>query len=137
MDVDQLLAVEVDLDMITSHVRAQRMPDPRCNGHMHALHLDAAAILHVVPADVVLERVRPRQVIVVLVLVAPHDTARAIHPTAHRFAPDSYAHVPEGGAVRHGEREPVVCPITVFLREYVGPAWRVGRRADHPATRAP
>src|SRR5437660_7277980 len=96
MDVDQLLAVEVDLDMITSHVRAQRMPDPRCNGHMHALHFDAAAILHVVPADVVLERVRPREVIVVLVLVAPHDAARAIHATAHWLAPDRYTDVPEG-----------------------------------------
>src|SRR5438132_9268506 len=97
MDVDQLLAVEVDLDMITSHVRAQRMPDPRCNGHMHALHFDAAAILHVVPADVVLERVRPREVIVVLVLVAPHDAARAIHATAHWLAPTATLTFPKVG----------------------------------------
>src|SRR5437870_10261220 len=113
------------------------MPNARCDGHMHALHLDAAAILHVVPADVVLESIRPRQIIVVLVLVPPHDAARAIHTTAHRFAPDSYAHVPERGAVRHGEREAVVCPITVFLREYVGPAGRVGGGADHPTSGAP
>src|SRR6266550_8258454 len=137
VDVDQLLAVEVDLDVIAAHVRAQRVPDARCDGYMHTLHLDAAAILHVVPTDVVLERVRPREVVVVFVLVAPDDAARAIHATAHRFAPDSYAHVPERGAVRHGEREPVVCPITVFLREYVGPAWRVGGGADNPTSGAP
>src|SRR6266581_3465384 len=104
---------------------------------MHALHFDAAAVLHVVPADVVLEGVRPREIVVVCVLVPPHDAARAIHPTAHRFAPDSYAHVPERGPVGHGEREAVVCPITVFLREHVGPAWRVGRRSDYPLTRTP
>src|SRR5437667_2696202 len=113
------------------------MPSTRCDGHMHALHLDAAAILHVVPADVVLERIRPRQVIVVLVLVPPHDAARAIYPTAHRFAPDSYAYVPERGAVSQGEWEAVVCPITVFLRQHVGPAWRVGRGANHPTSGAP
>src|SRR5439155_13240683 len=137
VDVDQFLAVEVDLDVIAAHVRAQRVPDPRCDGHMHALHLDAAAILHVVPADVVLERIRPREVVVVFVLVPPDDAARAIHSTAHRLAPDRYAHVPERGAVSHGEREAVVCPITVFLREYVGPAWRVHRGADDPAAEAP
>src|SRR5213592_3370615 len=104
---------------------------------MHALHLDAAAILHVVPADVVLERVRAREVIVVLVLVAPHDTARAIHPTAHGFAPDSYAYVPERGAVSHGEREAVVCPIAVFLREHVRPAGGIVPGADHPTSGAP
>src|SRR6266699_2904925 len=99
--------------------------------------LDAAAILHVVPADVILERVCPREVIVVLVLVPPHDAARAIHPAAHRFAPNRYAHVPERGAVSQGEREAVVGPIAVFLREHVGPAGRVGRRSDYPLTRAP
>src|SRR5437667_12106729 len=113
------------------------MPDPRCDGHMHALHFDAAAILHVVPADVVLEGIRPREVVVVFVQVPPNDAARSIHPTAHRFAPDRYGHVPERGPISHGDGEAVVCPITVFLREHVGPAWRVGRRADNPATRAP
>src|SRR6266581_931923 len=113
------------------------MPNPRCDGHMHALHLDASAILDVVPADVVLERVRPREVVVVLVLVPPNDAARAIHPTAHRLAPDSYAHIPERGAVSHGEREAVVRPITILLREYVGPAGGIGRGADHPTSGAP
>src|SRR6266550_1186487 len=137
VDVDQLVAVEVDLDVIAAHVRAQRVPDPRCDGHMYALHFDAPAILHVVPADVVLERIRAREVIVVLVLVAPHDTARAIHPTAHRFAPDSYAHVSELGPISHGDGEAVVRPIAVFLREYVGRAGGVGRGANDPPTRAP
>ena len=113
------------------------MPDPRCDVHMHALHLDAAAILHVVPADVVLQGVRPREVVIVLVLVPPNDAARAIHPTADRLAPDRYAHVPERGAVRHGEREAIVGPIAVFLREHVGAAGGVGRGADDPASRAP
>src|SRR6266404_2728225 len=137
VDVDQFLAVEVDLDVIAAHVRAQRVPDSRRDGHMHALHFDAAAILHVVPADVVLESVRPRQVIVVLVLVPPHDAARAIHPTAHRLAPNRYAHVPERGPISHGDREAIISPIAVFLREDVGPAGRVGRRSDDPLTRAP
>src|SRR5213592_2948141 len=137
VNVDQFRAVEVDLDVIAAHIGAQRMPNPRCDGHPHALHLDAPAILHVVPADVVLQRVRAREVIVVLVLVAPHDTARAIHPTAHRLAPDRYAHVPERGRISHGHREAVVRPITVFLREHVGPAGGVGRGAHDPATRAP
>src|SRR5438093_7190371 len=105
------------------------MPNTRCDEHMHAFHLDPTAILHVVPADVVLERIRPRQVIVVLVLVPPHDAARAIHPTAHRFAPDSYAYVPERGPVSQGEWEAVVRPITVFLPEHVGPARGVCRAA--------
>src|SRR6266571_2657472 len=104
---------------------------------MHALHLDAAAILHVVPADVVLQGVRPREVVVVFVLVPPHDAARAIHPAAHRFAPNRYAHVPERGAVSQGEREAVVYPIAVFLREHVGPAGGVGRGAHDPASGAP
>src|SRR5207247_2242791 len=129
--------VEVDLDVIAAHVGAERMPNARCDEHMHALHFDAAAILHVVPADVVLERVGPREVVVVVVLVAPHDTACAIHPTAHRLAPDRYAHVPEHGRISHGHREAVVRPITVFLREHVGPAGGVCRGAHDPATRAP
>src|SRR3989475_10609465 len=113
------------------------MPDPRCDGHMHALHFDAAAVLHVVPADVVLERIRPREVVVVFVLVPPNDAARAIHPTAHRLAPDRYAHVPERGPIGHGDGEAVVGPITVFLREHVGPAGGVGRGADDPASGPP
>src|SRR6266436_9003769 len=98
---------------------------------------DAAAILHVVPADVVLESVRPRQVIVVLVLVPPHDAARAIHPTAHRLAPNRYAHVPERGRVSHGDRKAIISSIAVFLREDVGPAGGVDRGADHPTSGAP
>ena len=113
------------------------MPDPRCDGHMHALHFNAAAILHVVPADVVLESIRPREVIVVFVLVPPHDAAGAIHPTAHRLAPNRDAHVSKHGPVGNREGETVVCPITVFLREHVGPAGRVGRSADNPASGAP
>src|SRR3989442_15074487 len=113
------------------------MPDPRCDEHMHALHFDAAAVLHVVPADVVLERIRPREVVVVFVLVPPHDAARAIHPTAHRLAPDRYADVPERGPVGNRDREAVVRPITVFLREHVVPARGVRRGADDPASGAP
>src|SRR6266571_2877429 len=113
------------------------MPNARCDGHMHALHFDATAIVHVVPADVVLERVRPREVVVVFVLVPPHDAARAIHPAAHRLAADRHAHVPERGPVSHGDGEAIVCPITVFLREHVGPAGGVGRGADDPAPGAP
>src|SRR5260221_4413532 len=104
---------------------------------MHALPFDAAAILHIVPADVVLESVRPREVVVVFVLVPPHDAARAIHATAHRLAPDRHADVPEREAVSQGKREAVVGPVAVFLRKHVGPAWRVGRRADDPAPAAP
>src|SRR5260221_8689792 len=104
---------------------------------MHALHCDAAAFLHIVPADVVLESVRPREVVVVFVLVPPHDAARAIHATAHRLAPDRHADVPEREAVSQGKREAVVGPVAVFLRKHVGPAWRVGRRADDPAPAAP
>src|SRR3989442_15923191 len=113
------------------------MPDPRCDEHMHALHFDAAAVLHVVPADVVLERIRPREVVVVFVLVPPNDAARAIHPTAHRLAPYRHPHVPERGPISHGAREAVVCPITVFLREDVGPAGGIGRAAAPPTAGAP
>src|SRR5437899_4551566 len=103
---------------------------------MHALHLDAAAILHVVPADVVLQGVRPREVVVVFVLVPPHDAARAIHATAHRLAPDRRAGVPKHGPISHGEREAIVCPIAVLLRQHVGPAGGVGRGANDPAAGA-
>ena len=67
----------------------------------------------------------------------PLNGFTVIDLTAHRFAPDRYAHVPERGAVSHGEREPIVGPITVFLREYVGPAWGVGGGANHPTSGAP
>src|SRR5260370_29135106 len=113
------------------------MPDPRCDGHMHALHFDAAAILHVVLADVVLESVRPREVVVVFVLVPPNDAARAIHATAHRLAPDRDAHAPERGSISHGDGKAVVCPVAVFLREHAGPAGGVGRGAHDPTSWAP
>src|SRR5260370_24958663 len=113
------------------------MQEPRCGGHMHGLHFDAGASSHVVPGDVVLEIVGQREVVVVFVLVAPNDAARAIHATAHWLAPDRYTDVPEGGAVGNRDREAVVCPITVFLREHVGPAGGVGRGADDPAPGAP
>src|SRR5215212_2841035 len=45
MDVDQLHIVEVDLDVIATHVRAQRVPCSRGHLHLDPLHLDPTTVL--------------------------------------------------------------------------------------------
>src|SRR5205809_2561191 len=127
MDVDQLGAVEVDFDVVASHVRSQAMPPARSDAYFHPLHFNAAAVLDVVPADVVLQGIGAGEVVVVLVPVAPHDAASAVHPPTHRLAPNRNTYVAERGTIRDRDWEPVVGAVAVLLGEHVGPARRIGR----------
>src|SRR5450759_1711492 len=95
------------------------MPDTRCDLGRHPLDLDAVTVLHVVPAHVVFQGIRPREVIVVLVHVPPDYPARAIDAATNRLAADGDAHIAEGWRVRHGNWKAVVRTGAVLLGEDV------------------
>src|SRR5258708_5713041 len=101
VDVDQFLIVEIDFDVITAHVGAEGVPDPRRNLDASALDLDTPAVLNVVPAHVVFERIGSREVVVVFIDVPPDDAAGAIDAPADRLAPHGHTHVAERWRVGH------------------------------------
>src|SRR4051794_23485856 len=88
-----------------------------------------------VEANVVLEGVGARQVVVVLVAVAEHETAGLIDLAADRLAADGGTDVPEG-EVTDGDREAIVGGIGIELRQRVRRARRARIGDDHPATRS-
>src|SRR5207247_10093936 len=115
--VDPLRAVPVHLDMVSLELDPQLVPDARCDLPAPIGELDPASVLHVVEADVVLERVGARQIVVVLILVSEHETARPVNIPRHRLALHGDAAVSEGW--RRGSRngEPVISAVAGVLAQ--------------------
>src|SRR5947208_5931625 len=84
--VDPLRAVPVHLDMVSLELDPQLVPDARCDLPAPIGELDPASVLHVVETDVVLKRVRAREIVVVLILVPEHDTTGAVDMPRHGLA---------------------------------------------------
>src|SRR5207249_6909104 len=77
--INSLRAVPVHFHMISLVLDAQLVPAARCDFPAPVGELDPASVLHVVEADIILQRIRAREVIVVLILVAEHETARPVN----------------------------------------------------------
>src|SRR6266436_1350002 len=84
--VDDLLAVIEDLDVIADHLHGQVVPDAGLDLPVPSVESDALAFHDVVQVDVVLERVRPRDVVVVRVLEPPDDPAPLVAFPSDRLA---------------------------------------------------
>src|SRR5256712_1340309 len=76
--VNSLHAVPVHLHMIPLELDTRLVPDARRDLPAPVGELDPASVLHVVEADVILKRIRARDVIVVLILVPEHEAARPV-----------------------------------------------------------
>src|SRR2546422_9586901 len=96
--VNSLRAVPVHLHMIPLELGTQLVPDARRDLPAPVGELDSASVLHVVEADVVFERIRATEVVVVLILEPEHDPAGAVDAPRHRLAPHGDAAVSEGRA---------------------------------------
>src|SRR5437667_9477967 len=84
--VDPLRAVPVHLHVISLELGAQLVPVTRRNLPAPVGELSPASVLHVVEADIVFERIRAREVVVVLILVAENEAARPVNMPRHRLA---------------------------------------------------
>ena len=75
---DCLLSIKRDCEMIPIEIDKQRVPLARCDVHVGSLLLGALAFDSVINRDVVLERIRASNVIIVRVLQPPDDAARLV-----------------------------------------------------------
>src|SRR5437660_1573086 len=134
--VDHLVAVEEDLNVVADHLHRQLVPHAGGDLAVPAIEADAAPLDHVVEVDVVLERVGARDVVVVLVLQAPDDSAALITLAGDRLALHRQAQIFQ---LRTGvrDREAVVGLIAVGLGEDVLSAGRAVHRLHHPLARLP
>src|SRR2546425_8056681 len=94
--INSLRAVPVHFHMISLELDAQLVPGARCDLPAPVGELDPASVFHVVEADVVLQRIRAREVIIVLILVPQHDAAGTIDATRYGFALHGDAAVAKG-----------------------------------------
>src|SRR5215211_1944812 len=69
--LDDFVAVESDGELIAFEIDPKRMPHPGGNFRSDAFERDAPSTDSVVDSDVVLQRVGPRDVVVVCILSAP------------------------------------------------------------------
>jgi len=76
--LDPGLSVEHDLDSRACELHAQRVPRVARDRRVHVLDRIAPAVRRVIQRDVVFERVRPRDVVVVAILAAPDHAARLV-----------------------------------------------------------
>src|SRR3989454_8296466 len=106
--VNSLRAVPVHLHMIPLELDTQLVPDARCDLPAPIGELDPASVLHVVETDVVLKGVGARQIVVVLILVPEHETARPIDVPRYRLALHGDAAVGEARRQSHRDGEPVI-----------------------------
>src|SRR2546427_3156474 len=137
MGVYHLVPVERHHEVVATRLDAELVPRPTRHLPAPSHDLPPAPVLHVIQVHVVLEGVGARQVVVVLVLIAEHETTRLVHSTRYGLAPDRQADVAECRLVRDGDREPIVRTVSVELREYVSGARRVLLRLDDPTPRLP
>src|SRR6266850_6289394 len=86
--VDDLPAVEKHLDMIADVLHGQLVPRAARDLAIPVAELTAPALDHSVQANVVLERVGARDVVVVCVLEPPDEAAALVHFAGDRLAAD-------------------------------------------------
>src|SRR2546425_2477259 len=134
--VDPLRAVPVYLHMISLELGPQLVPVTRCHLPAPVGELDPASVPHVVEADVVLKRIRAREIIVVLILVAEYDAAGAVDAPRYRLALHRDAAVGEARRRCRGDRESVVGAVAVDLGEDVRRTRRVWSWLHNPAAQA-
>src|SRR5882724_11340900 len=129
--VDHLFAVEEHLDVVADHPYRQFVPHPRRYLAVPSREPVPAPLDDVVQVHVVLQGVRARDVVVILVLQAPDDPAALIALASDRLALDREAQVLQLGArVRDGK--PVIGRIAVGLRKDVLAARRIAHRLYDP-----
>src|SRR5437762_400000 len=86
--VQVLLAVEVALDVVAGHGHAELVPGAGPRAYVRSPGLDAAAVEHVVDAEVVLQVVLARDVVVPDVPVAPHHAPALVFLPRHSARAD-------------------------------------------------
>src|SRR4029434_1955460 len=72
--LDVRLAVEWHAELLAGELHSQRMPGVARNRRIDVLERSATAVLRIVQRHVVLQRVGARNVVVVSVLPAPHQS---------------------------------------------------------------
>src|SRR5207253_10755903 len=106
MVVDHLGAVEEDLDVVADHLHRQFVPRTRRNLPIPAGEAVSFPFDDMVQVDVVFERVRSRDVVVVGILDPPDDPASLVAFSGDRLALHRQPKVLEL-RTRVGDREPV------------------------------
>src|SRR5262249_14166360 len=138
LDVEVLLPIEEALDVVANVLDLQSVPFAGVKVHVGALELLAAlAGDDLVDAEVVLQRVHAGDVVVVGVLVAPHQAAALVLLALHRLERHRRLDVLEAGFVRDTEVEESSSVVRGLGQDEARPGW--GRIVGHdlPDARAP
>src|SRR5438105_7036047 len=132
--IDDLLALVEDLDVVADHLHRQVMPDTRLDLPIPSLESYALALDDAIQVDVVFERVRAGDVVVVRVLEPPDDSAALVALSRERLALHGQAKVLQ---LRAGvrDRESVVGRVAVGLRAQVVAARRTAGCSCDPIHR--
>ncbi|TMA41172.1 MAG: hypothetical protein E6J82_13370 [Deltaproteobacteria bacterium] len=134
MVVDHLRAVEEHLDVVADHLHRKVVPDTRSDLPVPSGEPDPATLDDVVQVHVVLEGVGARDVVVVLVLQPPDDSAALIALPRDRLALHRKAQVFQ---LRPGvrDRKPIIGLVAVSLGENVLAARSISYRLHDPLSR--
>src|SRR5437588_3607830 len=132
--VNHLRAVQEDLNVVPDHLHGEFVPHTRGDLAVPTGETDPAALDDVEQVHVVLEGIRARDVVVVLVLQAPDDPAALISLASNRLALDRQAQIFQ---LRPGirDREAVIGLVAVGLGEDVLAARRVVHCLHDPLPR--
>src|SRR5258706_871676 len=88
----------------------------RCNGQTNA-------VFHLVEHRIVYQGVRTNDVVVVLVLVSPHDSSSLINDAGHSLERDADLPIPKRSAFPYHDGKPASRPILRSLSKHVWRTW--------------
>ncbi len=103
--------------MVAPRLELQRVPRVRCHLDLMILKRPPAAVDHVVDRAVVFERVASRDVVVVGVAIAPHQTESLVDAAGQRPRADGESHVAQRLVLHDGQRESIVRLVRTRLQE--------------------
>src|SRR5258708_14875941 len=109
--IEDFLSVEPDDKMVAPLLELQRVPRVRSHLDLMILKRPPAAVDHVVDRAVVFERVASRDVVVVGVAIAPHQTESLVDAPGQRPPADGESHAAQRLVLHHCPRQSIVRPI--------------------------
>jgi hypothetical protein len=97
--LDHADAIKNDFEKIAFDFEGQRVPSAGGDLRILASDLSTLAGDHLVQSYIVLKRVRPRDIVILVILCADDDAARLIDAARDRFETNGYADVSDGQTV--------------------------------------
>src|ERR1700737_3195869 len=133
--LDHADAIKNDFEKIAFDFEGQRVPSAGGDLRILASDLSTLAGDHLVQSYIVLKRVRPRDIVILVILRADDDPARLIDAARDGFETNGYADVSDGQTVVDAKWKPIVSGIVAGLGDNLTTRRRGLVVQDHPADR--